>query len=253
LGPATATAAAIGAGEPSAPGSRPLYAQVRDILMARIGSGAWRPGEALPSEQELGRELGVSQGTVRKALDALASERIVVRRQGSGTFVHEQTAEDVLFRYFQIFDEDGRQIRPEGEGGEVAEGSATRAEAARLGLEAGQQVIRLVRVRCHVGRPLAAETIVVPAALFPGLARLRPMPGTLYDLFQRRFGVTVARADERLTAVAAAARIAERLRVPAGTPLLRIDRTAFSLGERPVEWRISFCHLAGAHYRSQLR
>lgn len=231
---------------------RPLYAQVRDELTRRVRSGAWRPGMAIPSEHELAAELGVSQGTVRKALDAMARDNILRRQQGRGTFVREQTSEDVLFRYFQLFDDDGERIAPEGDGAALSEGPATREEAARLKLGSKAAVIRLARERLRDGRPFISETIVVPRALFQGLAAISPVPNTLYDLFQQRFGITVMRADERITAVAAPRKVAARLGLPAGTPLLHVDRTAFDLDGRPVEWRVSYCHLVGAHYLSRV-
>lgn len=231
---------------------RPLYVQVRDLLMERVRTGAWRPGMALPSEHELAAELGVSQGTVRKALDAMARDNILRRQQGRGTFVHEQTSEDVLFRFFQLFDDGGERIAPHGDGGALSEGPATRAEASRLKLAARAAVIRLTRERLRGGRPFIFETIVVPRALFPGLAGVSPVPNTLYDLFQRRFGITVMRADERITAVAAPRKVAARLEIPPGSPLLLVDRTAFDLDGRPIEWRVSYCHLVGGHYLSRV-
>ena len=81
------------------PGYRPLYRQVYDILVRKIAEGAWKPGEMLPSEQALARELGVSHGTVRKVLDALTAENLLLRRQGKGTFVAEHNQDRALFRF----------------------------------------------------------------------------------------------------------------------------------------------------------
>lgn len=231
---------------------RPLYVQVRDELVKRVHTGTWRPGTVLPSEHELAAELGVSQGTVRKALDAMARDNILRRQQGRGTFVREQTSEDALFRFFQLFDDDGVRITPEGDGAAVTHGPATREEAVRLKLAAKSAVIRLSRERLRAGRPFICETIIVPRAPFAGLAAISRVPNTLYDLFQQRFGVTVMRADERITAVAAPRKVAARFGLSVGSPLLLIDRTAFDLEGRPVEWRVSYCHLVGAHYLSRV-
>ena len=72
---------------PPNPDFRPLYVQVMEIISKRIEKGEWGPGEVLPAEPKFAEELGVSQGTVRKALDNIARKKIVVRRQGRGTFV----------------------------------------------------------------------------------------------------------------------------------------------------------------------
>ena len=68
-------------------GFRPLYRQARDVLVGRINDGIWQAGQVLPSEMEIAADLGVSQGTARKALDEMESENLVVRHQGRGTFV----------------------------------------------------------------------------------------------------------------------------------------------------------------------
>ncbi|NBB84258.1 MAG: UTRA domain-containing protein [Alphaproteobacteria bacterium] len=222
-----------------APGFRPLYQQVRDLL---------------PSEPRLAAELKVSQGTVRKALDDLAAQNLVVRRQGRGTFVAAHSADRSLFHFFQLVGDDGRRRRPDSRLLDCRRGMAGPAEAARLDLAAGALVVRIDRLRLLDGRPAIVERIVVPQALFPGLdaAERRPLPNTLYDLYQRDYGVTVARAAEKLKAVAAGPEEADQLHVARGAPLLEIDRVAFDLDGRPVEWRLSRCPTADIHYAADL-
>ena len=79
-------------------GFKPLYAQVREQLMRRLVDGVWLPGMLLPSEMELARQLNVSQGTVRKALDSMTADNLVLRRQGRGTYVAEPE-ESRMFAY----------------------------------------------------------------------------------------------------------------------------------------------------------
>ena len=93
----------------------------------------------------------------------------------------------------------------------------------------------------------------MPDAAFPGLADLAEIPDTFYDVFQKTYGVLVTRTDERLTATAADAKAAREFDVPVGTPLIKIDRVAFTLDDRPVEWRVSLCHLKRAHYLARTR
>lgn len=231
---------------------RPLYARVKAVLFERIRSGAWRPGQLIPSETEIGRELGVSQGTARKALDSMSREGLVVRRQGKGTYVVEHTPDDVLFRFFHIYDDTGGRITPDSVATTAAEMPAAAAARARLGLPRGAHVIRIHRLRVRHGRPFIDETIVLPRARFPGLARRKPIPNTLYDLFQREYGILVARADEHISPVSADARTARELALPQGTPLLRIERVAYGMDDRPIEWRVSLVHLDRAHYLARL-
>ena len=232
---------------------RPLYSRVRKALSERIRSGIWRPGQMIPSEFEIARELGVSQGTVRKALDSLAAEKIVIRRQGKGTFVVEHTPDDVLFRFFHIYADTGGRVRPESSRASARVAEAAPRERERLGLPRSARVVRIERLRLHDGKPFLVETIVLPAARFPGLATREEVPNTLYDLFQSDYGILVARADERLTAVAADRRTARALAIAEGTPLLRIDRIAYALDDRPIEWRVSIVHLERMHYFAELR
>lgn len=234
------------------PKAQPLYAQVMALMMQRLIAGQWRPGELLPSEFRLAAEFGVSQGTVRKALDALSADNIVVRRQGRGTFVAEHDQERALFHFFHLVGPDGERRLPDSRLISIRKGLAGRIEAGRLGLGRRAPVIRIRRVRGLDGQPAIVETIAVPRELFPGLADMRAVPNTLYDLYETRYGVTIARAVERLAAVAADAREAKLLAIDPGEPLLEIDRTAFALDGTPVEWRVSRCLTSHHHYLSEL-
>ena len=233
---------------------RPLYAQVRAVLLERIKSGHWKPGQLLPNEFDIAAEFNVSQGTARKAIDTLAAEGLVNRRQGKGTYVVEHTPADMLFRFFQLYRDDGTPIKPSSPvPGRPQPGIATAAEADALDIEPCASIIRIERTRFAGDTPLVHETIILPDALYPGLAAAEDVPNTLYDLFQRTYGHIIVRADERLLPVAASGPICRLLDVDDGTPLLRIDRIAFGLDDQRLEWRVSLCHLAGAHYFNRLK
>jgi len=234
------------------PGFRPLYQQVRDILRQRITDGVWSPGEPLPAEPRLAAELGVSQGTVRKALDELASANLVDRRQGRGTYVTRQTAERALFHFFHIVDPNGRRVTPTSRTLDCRRSVGTARELERLGAQPGAVVVRIARLRSLEGREALVERIAVPASLFPDLGADGPLPNALYELYQERFGVTIARATEHLRAVVAADEDTQLLGIAAGTPLLEIDRVAFDLEDRPVEWRVSRLLSDGFAYLSAL-
>jgi GntR family transcriptional regulator len=232
-------------------GFRPLYKQVRDILIRRIADGTWQAGQILPSEPEIAADLGVSPGTVRKALDEMTAENLVVRRQGRGTYVARHDDARILFQFFKLEPDSGERAFPDSRILEVSLGPNGEA-AGRLGIPAAQPVLRLKRVRLIGGRACMLETIVLPAALFPGLES-RPIPNNLYELYATEFGVTIGRASEKLKAVAAGPEEALHLDLDPGTPLLRIDRQAFALDGRLAEWRVSLCRTDGLHYASDLR
>jgi GntR family transcriptional regulator len=222
-------------------GSRTLHRQIYDIIVRRMAQGVWRAGDCLPSEQALAKELGVSQGTVRKVLDVLTTEKLLERRQGKGTFIAENTQERALFRFFRLAHPGGRRVAPES-GGETARlRAATAAEAAGLELGKGQKVVEISRVRRIGGRPAIRELIVVPSRLFPGLEKRHPLPNTLYSLFHTAYGVNITAAREELRAELADAEDARVLGVHEGSPILRIDRVAVSLEDLKVELRTSRC------------
>jgi GntR family transcriptional regulator len=232
-------------------GFRPLYRQVRDVLVKRIADGVWQAGQVLPSEPEIAADLGVSQGTVRKALDEMTAENLVVRRQGRGTYVAKHDDARILFQFFKLIPDSGERRFPESR----ALGAATRIDpeaAERLGLQPKEHVIAIDRVRLLGGEVCMLERICLPASLFPGLEE-RDIPNNLYELYATEFGVTIGQASEKLKAVAATKEEAEHLGVNVGDPLLRIDRIAFSLDDRRVEWRVTLCRTDEVHYASDLR
>lgn len=236
------------------PGFRPLYLQVKDLLMQRLATGAWRPGEALPSEFGLAAEFKVSQGTVRKALDELAAQNLVVRQQGKGTFVARHTPQRALFHFFHLVADDGARALPGSRVLSLRVAEADRGEARRLGLNPGTPVVRLKRVRLLGGEAAIFERIVLPASRFPNFVRRLPadVPNEVYRYYEDVYGITVARAVEKLKATGATAEEAKALGLSRGAPLLEIDRIAYALDGRPVEWRLSRCSTARHHYLSEI-
>ena len=230
------------------PGFKPLYQQVKDLLVERLIGGYWRPGALLPSEIQLAGELGVSQGTVRKALDEMTAENLLIRRQGRGTFVAEHDQEHALFHFFKLTDRGGEPLVPESRVLRCSPGQARKDEAQRLNIAAEEAVTRITRVRSIQGRPAIFERIVLPCRLFPDLHERRDLPNTLYTLFALDYGVTVGRAEERLRAVPAGGEAARQLGLERNHPLLEIDRVARALDGRPVEWRISLCDTGDTAY-----
>ena len=181
----------------------------------------------------------------------MAAERLLVRRQGRGTFVSEHDEERVLFQFFKLAADNGDRVFPESRVVNVQGGSATVDDRRVLALSDKAKVTRIQRIRSLAGRPVIAETITVPSSVFPGLEH-GEIPNNIYGLYADRFGVTVARAQERLKAEALDSDNARLLGVSVGAPALVIDRLALALDGRPVEWRVSRCLTDGFHYISDL-
>jgi GntR family transcriptional regulator len=234
-------------------GYRPLYRQVKELLMKRLGDGSWAPGQLLPSEPEIAAGLGVSPGTVRKALDEMSSESLLVRRQGRGTFVASHDEERILFQFFRLVSDNGQRRFPESRIISVAVAKAGPRAAARLGIARKDSVVTIERVRSLEGRPCIHEHIVLPRALFPGIERIRDLPNNLYALYSTRYGVTIARGSESLKAVAAGKRQTELLQCEPGEPILLIDRVALGVDGTRAEWRSSLCRTDRSHYLTELK
>jgi GntR family transcriptional regulator len=225
----------------ASPHYRPLYRQVYEFLVKQIADSAWRPNQALPSEQALAEQLQVSQGTVRKALDVLVVEKLIERRQGKGTFVAEHTQERALFRFFRLSEPGGERTTPTSSEESVKRRPARAAEQRKLHLDRGDQVVEIVRTRSVGGRPVIFERNVLALKYFPDIDRKLPLPNTLYAMFQQDYGVNIVSAEEELRADAARAVDARRLNIAEGAPLLHIERVAIALDGSRVEWRVSRC------------
>jgi GntR family transcriptional regulator len=237
------------------PSFQPLYLQIKGLLERSLENGEWRPAEAIPSEHDLARRFGVSQGTVRKAIQALAADNLVVRRQGKGTFVATHTEEkSSSFRFLRIRRNDGEDEYPGSRLVDVRRAKASTEVARMLDMKPGNAVILLRRILEYGGSPVILDEIALPAALFRGLtkARFEGYRGSMYGFFETQFGVRILNAEEKLRAVAADKATARLLAVPAGTPLLAVDRVTLTFGDRPVEWRRGLCVTRRHHYFNRL-
>jgi GntR family transcriptional regulator len=230
------------------PRYRPLYQQVYDVLVKQIAAGEWRPGESLPSEQALAARLSVSQGTVRKALDSLASDKLIDRRQGKGTYVAEHTQERALFRFFRLSRAGGARTIPTSAGETLRRREAKAVECSHLNLRGAAQVYEINRVRLIDGQPAVLEKIVLPADLFKALEKHAPLPNALYSMFQTVYGINIVSAEEELRADIARREDSKRLGLKPGAPLLHIERIGVGLDGTRVEWRTSRCDTTNLVY-----
>lgn len=246
-------ASASGPGVAS-PTFSPLYQQIKSLIMQSLQSGEWKPGELIPSEVELAFRYKVSQGTVRKAIDELSAENLVVRRQGKGTFVATHHEARVQFRFLRLSPDGGEAHQPENHIIEVKRMRGPAEVARVLDIKAGDSVIFIRRVQYFDAAPIILEEIWLPGAIFKGLTseRLAEYKGPMYGLFETEFGTQMIRASEKLKAVPADDTAAELLKVPLGSPLLNVDRVAYTYGDRPVELRRALYATESHHYHNEL-
>lgn len=236
------------------PSFRPLYEQIKILLTQSLVAGEWKPGEAIPSEFELASRFRVSQGTVRKAIDELASENILMRRQGKGTFVASHNEPAYQYRFLRVTPDTGEKVSPQNLFFGLERGKASDEVARALGIKPGSPVMGFKRVMSFGGRPMILDEIVLAPSQFPGLtlAELEEFRGSVYSFYETVFGVRMIRAEERLRAVAADGMASAHLKVATGTPLLCVDRIAFTYGDKPVEWRRGLCLTEGYSYFNEL-
>ena len=238
----------------AAPSFSPLYQQIKGLLLRGLQSGEWKPGQAIPSELELAGRFKVSQGTVRKAIDELAAEHLLVRRQGKGTFVATHAEEQTQYRFLRLKADDGAAAPLQRRLLECRRMRAPSEVVRALDLKSGEHAVEVRRLLLADGSPVVLDDIWLPGPLFKGLTadKLAGYRGPMYRLFETEFGVRMIRAVEKIRAVAAASEDAALLAVPAGSPLLCVERLSFTYGDRPVELRRGLYHTAAHHYRNEL-
>lgn len=259
----------------AAPSFSPLYQQIKSLILQSLQAGEWRPAEAIPSEMELAARYGVSQGTVRKAIDELASDNLLIRRQGKGTFVATHTARQVQTRFLRLVPDSPNQAPSVDSSDTYAENGknilvnrtitacnrerATADIAKALNLKAGDAVVYIQRVLAYpVGKvtvPTILEDIWLSGAPFKGLnlERLAGSNAPMYAMFEAEFGVNLVRATEKIRAVNPSANEAKLLQVNTSEPLLRVERIAYTYNDTPIEVRTGLYRTDTRHYQNELQ
>ena len=246
-GPAATRAAAT-------PSFSPLYRQIKSLLVQGLQAGEWAPGQSIPSEVDLAARFKVSQGTVRKAVDELAAENVLVRRQGKGTFVATHAEQATRYRFLRLTPDDGSGVNLKRQMLECRRMRAPPEVSRLLALQVGEAAVQVRRLLLANELPVVLDDLWLPGTLFKGLTaeRMQDWRGPLYRLFEAEFAVHMIRAEEKIRAVVGTAEEAALLGLPIDTPLLSVERLSFTYGDRPVELRRGLYHTAGHHYRNEL-
>lgn len=217
----------------------PLYRQIKGLMLQALEAGEWLPGQVIPSEQELAARFSVSQGTVRKAVDEMAADNLLVRKQGKGTYVASHNDPRAMFRFLRLVPMNGDIVSPESVPLECWRAKAGQEASRMLAIKPGDPIIIVRRLLRFARKPVVVDEIYLPGEVFQGLTleMLQSWNGSLYSLFETRFGLRMIRAQERIRAVAADRSVAEALKTPEGKPLLSVERVTYTYGDKPVEWR----------------
>lgn len=214
----------------------PAYLRLRETLRRAVDSGAFVPGQALPSERDLARGLALSRVTVRRAIEGLVASGLLDQRHGAGNFVAERIVKP--FSRITSFTEDlrARGLDPRSVVLEHEVGEVTPDEAMALNLSPGRQVVRLYRLRTSAGTPLAVERAAIPHDILSDPAQVTD---SLYAVLEA-LGCRPVRALQRLRAVKLNPAQARQLEVPVGSVALEIERRGFGADGRVVEFTRSW-------------
>ena len=232
----------------------PLYLQVKKRITESLAEGLWNPGQSIPSEVELAQSFSVSQGTVRKAIDELAAENILIRRQGKGTFVASHDEEGSQLRFLRLTSTQNNKENLDNHLVSFTKEKATNKIAKSLGINIGTTVVSIKRVLTFNQKPLILDFIKVPASSFRKLTSemIVEKKGAMYRMYETEFGIQMLRAQEKIRAVAADADTSELLGVKKNTPVLSVERISFTYSDKPIEWRLGLCLTENHHYASEL-
>lgn len=242
----------------SAPGSgpayQPLYRQIKDLITGSLVSGEWKPGQSIPSEIELAQRYSVSQGTVRKAINELAEQNLLVRHQGKGTFVASHSEERKNFPFLKIIPDQAALDSVSASLIDFWRIKLDPDSARKLQTRAASSAYLIRRLLSPGGEAVVYEEIRLPALFFDGLTAetIDLYHCMLYSMYESAFNVRILHVEEQLKAVAAEGEVAAKLEVDEGTPLLLIDRVAYTYGDKPAELRRSYCNTRSHHYRNRI-
>lgn len=240
-----------------APAFSPLYQQIKTLILRSLQAGEWKPGDMIPSEFDLAARFRVSQGTVRKAIDELATDNLLVRRQGKGTFVATHAEQHIQYRFLRLLPDTGSLEEQGPAERRIIECRRQRApaEVARqLAIRTGDAVLQVKRVLTFNGTPAILEELWLPGGPFKGLTTetLSDDKGPMYALFETQFGVRMVRAVEKIKAVSADDGTASLLGVTPGHPLLSVERLAYTYNDEPMELRRGLYRTDTRHYHNEL-
>ncbi len=235
-------------------GPDPLYKQVGDVILQCLVDGDWKPGEQLPTESQLAKRFGVAVFTIRAGIGDLVAANILVRKQGKGTFVARHSRLRQRYQFSHIHDASGKQILPDRKLLNFGKTIATDEEVSRLMLppDSKRAVYRLKMLSVDNEVAVATLDIVLPTKMFSGLTgnAVRNAQENLYATYQDECNVNVIRIEEHIHASLATVTEARALKIHSGSPVLRIERMAYTYHNMPVEFRTRVFDASKYHYRT---
>jgi len=221
----------------SAQSKSPLYQQIYQLLRTKILSGQWHPGDMMPSEVDLMDQYQVSRATVRQALDELASDGLIYRKQGKGTFVSPPTVEQGLVRIVSFTEDmEQRGFTPGTKLVSAGLVPATEMLASKLQIQVGEPLARIERLRLADDEPMSLEVSFLVQRYCPGILTQDYTTHSLRLMLEERYGIRITSARQTIQAISATEELSGLLTVEANAAILYIERTSFSEFDVPVEY-----------------
>ena len=232
----------------------PLYIQVKKRITESLVRAEWAPGHSIPSEMELAKKYNVSQGTVRKAIDDLAADKILIRKQGKGTFVLTHNEENIQLRFLRLTEKSGKKEKLENKLISFEKEKASNQIAKALGINTSSTLVSIKRLLTFNGKPLILDFIKIPSVFFRGLTseKVVEKKGSMYRMYETDFGIQMLHADEKIKAVAANKESSSILNISEGSPLLSVERLSYTYDDKPIEWRLGLCVTLDHYYKTEL-
>ena len=231
------------------------YQEVKQKITEDLVRGRYPMGQALPAEKDLAKELDVSIGTLRKAVDELVAEGIVVRRQGRGTYVAEHDAKRQLYYFFHVVRWDAdKKTYPRVETASFGMSQANKEESLKLGIKEGAPVWRIITSLYLEDECVMIDHITLEQKRLKNLTRadFDKREGSIYQLYQMRYGQSVVKTNERLRAGVAGKQMSTWLKLKPDSPVLHIRRVALDIQDEPIEWRVSTLNTTHHEYFNEL-
>jgi len=230
----------------------PLHLQIRQHLLREIKSKRLQPGDRLPTEKALTEQFSVSRITARRALDDVAAMGLAERQSGRGTFVKSLQIEQELNALTGfVEDMSALGLRSTAKVVLVEDMAASAEVADHLDISLGQRIFHIQRVRLANDQPISLDVSYLREDIGAAVADENLEDRPFYSILEEQLGIPLGQGQYILDSVGADVQVAAHLDVPAGSPILRIERTAFALrDDRPLIYE--FLHYRGDRVRYRL-
>lgn len=233
---------------------QPLYNTVRSLILMKLRNGEWKPGEKIPTEPELAKLFSVSVGTVRKAVEDLVSEQMLIRRARIGTTVSTHDKYDQFSTFFNFSNRTDTEMHIEPKLLTFKKVLANKAIAKSLDVSIGETLFVIDNLRLIDNKPTMFDRIWLPQKKFMGLTQreFESRKGSIYSLYQSQFMMTIVRINEQIEAIQAPDYVRSELGLKKTDPVLKISRYAYTYGDEVVEFRNRYVNTSISLYQNEI-